>query len=264
MKEDYDNKLLSGIILNREYPLKKNNNNTLSYLTPKISARLSPTETKNIRNRDKRVDIISLFNADRLNESTVLEGGESLTLGADYKLSNENGELFSLSGGQVFRFKEEKDMPKTSTIGNKRSDIIGNLKFVPSDVFNLNYSFSINKDLNDLKYNYAETNFLVNNFVTSFKYLSDSNSIDNRSYISNKTKYSFDKNNSFGFTTNKNLESNLTEYYDLVYEYRNDCLKASVEYKKTFYDDVDLDPDENIFFSITIIPFGSINTPNLR
>ena len=264
LKEDYDNKLLSGIILNREYPLKKNNNNTLSYLTPKISARLSPTETKNIRNRDKRVDIISLFNTDRLNESTVLEGGESLTLGADYKLSNENGELFSLSGGQVFRFKEEKDMPKTSTIGNKRSDIIGNLKFVPSDVFNLNYSFSINKDLNDLKYNYAETNFLVNNFVTSFKYLSDSNSIDNRSYISNKTKYSFDKNNSFGFTTNKNLESNLTEYYDLVYEYRNDCLKASVEYKKTFYDDVDLDPDENIFFSITIIPFGSINTPNLR
>ena len=264
LKEDYDNKLLSGIILNREYPLKKNNNNTLSYLTPKISARLSPTETKNIRNRDKRVDVISLFNADRLNESTVLEGGESLTLGVDYKLSDESGEFFSLSGGQVFRLKEEKDMPKTSTIGNKRSDIIGNLKFVPSDVFNLNYSFSINNDMNDLKYNYAETNFLVNNFMTSFKYLSDSNSIDNRSYISNSTKYSFDKNNSFGFTTNKNLESNLTEYYDLVYEYRNDCLKASVEYKKTFYDDVDLDPDENIFFSITIVPFGSINTPNLR
>ena len=264
LKEDYDNKLLSGIVLNREYPLKKINKDKLIYFTPKISARLSPTETKNIRNKDKRVDFISLFNTDRLNENTVLEGGESLTLGADYKLANESGEIFSLSGGQVFRFKEEKDMPKTTTIGNKRSDIIGNLKFIPSDVFDLDYSFSISKDLNDLNYNYAETNFLVNNFMTTFKYLSDSNSIDNRSYISNTTKYSFDKNNSFGFTTNKNLDSNLTEYYDLVYEYRNDCLKASVEYKKTFYDDVDLDPDENIFFSITIIPFGSINTPNLR
>tara|TARA_B100000674_G_scaffold132313_1_gene102127 strand:- start:403 stop:2766 length:2364 start_codon:yes stop_codon:yes gene_type:complete len=264
LKEDYDNKLLSGIVLNREYPLKKINNDKLTFLTPKISARLSPTETKNISHKDKRVDVISLFNTDRLNENTVLEGGESLTLGADYKLSNENGEFFSLSGGQVFRLKEEKDIPKTSTIGNKRSDIVGNLKFIPSEVFNLDYSFSINKDLNDLNYNYAETNFLVNNFMTSFKYLSDSNSIDNRSYISNTTKYSFDKNNSFGFTTNKNLESNLTEYYDLVYEYRNDCLKASVEYKKTFYDDVDLNPDENIFFSITIIPFGSLNTPNLR
>ena len=263
-KEDYDNKLLSGIVLNREYPLKKVNNDKLSYFTPKISARISPTETKNIRNNDKRVDFISLFNTDRLNESTVLEGGESLTLGADYKLSNENGEIFSLSGGQVFRLNEEKDLPKTSTLGNKRSDIIGNLKFIPSEAFNLNYSFSIDNDLKDLNYNYAETNFFVNNFMTSFKYLSDGNSINNRSYLSNTTKYSFDNNNSFEFTTNKNLESNLTEYYDLVYEYRNDCLKASVEYRKTYYDDVDLDPDENIFFSIAIIPFGSINTPNLK
>ena len=264
LKEDYDNKLLSGIILNREYPLKKNNNNTLSYFTPKISARLSPTETKNIRNTNKRVDFISLFNTDRLNENTALEGGESITVGADYKLSNERGEFFSLSGGQVFRLKEERDIPKVTSIGEKRSDIIGNLKFVPTDLFNLDYSFSIDNDLKDINYNYAETNFLVNNFMTSFKYLSDSNDIENRSYLSNTTKYSFDKNNSFGFTTNKNLESNLTEYYDLVYEYRNDCLKASVEYKKTYYDDIDLDPDENIFFSITIIPFGSINTPNLR
>ena len=264
LKEDYDNKLLSGIILNREYPLKKNNNNTLSYFTPKISARLSPTETKNIRNTNKRVDFISLFNTDRLNENTALEGGESITVGADYKLSNERGEFFSLSGGQVFRLKEERDIPKVTSIGEKRSDVIGNLKFVPTDLFNLDYSFSIDNDLKDINYNYAETNFLVNNFMTSFKYLSDSNDIENRSYLSNTTKYSFDKNNSFSFTTNKNLESNLTEYYDLVYEYRNDCLKASVEYKKTYYDDIDLDPDENIFFSITIIPFGSINTPNLR
>ena len=48
---------------------------------------------------------------------------------------------------KVFRLKEEKDIPKTSTIGKKRSDIIGNLKIRPSDIFNLDYSFSINKDL---------------------------------------------------------------------------------------------------------------------
>ena len=85
------------------------------------------------------------------------------------KLSKENVQILSLSGGQVFRLKEEKDIPKTSTIGNKRSDIIGNLKFIPSDAFSLDYSFSINKDLNDLNYNYAETNFLVNNFNVVLK-----------------------------------------------------------------------------------------------
>ena len=126
----------------------------------------------------------------------MLEGAESLTIGAEYRINRENKDVLNFSGGQVFRLKNENDMPKSSTIGNKRSDIIGNLKFRPSDVFNLDYSFSVDKDFNDLNYNYAETNFLVNNFVTSFKYLSDSNSLDNRSYISNTTKYSFDKTES--------------------------------------------------------------------
>ena len=263
-KNGYDNKLLTGFIYNFQYPLNKIKNNSITFFTPKISARISPSETKDIRNSDKRVDYISLFNSDRLNDRTVVEGGESITIGGDYKINDKNGEILSLSGGQVFRFKNEEDMPKSSTIGNKRSDIIGNLKYVPSNKFNLNYSFSVDNDLEDINYNYAESNFFVNNFMTSFKYLSDGNSIDNRSYFSNTTKYNFDKNNSLGFSTNKNLDTNLTEYYDLVYEYRNDCLTAAIEYKKTFYDDIDLDPDENIFFSITIIPFGSINSPNLK
>ena len=29
----------------------------------------------------------------------------------------------------------------------------------------------------------------------------------------------------------KNRKINLTEYYDLVYEYKNDCLKAGIKYK---------------------------------
>ncbi len=264
LKEDYDNKLLSGLIFNREYPLKKISKNSIDYLTPKISARFAPGETKNISDADKRIDYISLFNADRLNDNTVLEGGESLTIGADYKLNIQNREVLNFSGGQVFRLKNEDDMPKSSTIGNKRSDIIGNLKYSPSNTFNFDYSFSVDKNLKDLNYNYAETNFLVNNFMTSFKYLSDGNSINNKSYISNQTKYNFDEQNSFGFSTNKNLDTNLTEYYDLVYQYKNDCLAASIEYKKTYYDDIDLDPDENIFFSVTIIPFGSLNSPNLN
>ena len=100
--------------------------------------------------------------------------------------------------------------------------------------------------------------------IVPFKFLEDKNKFGDKSFISNETKYSFDKNNSLSFSTNKNLDINLTEYYDLIYEYRNDCFSASVEYKKTYYNDVDLTPDENIFFSIKIIPFGNINTPTLK
>ena len=61
-----------------------------------------------------------------------------------------------------------------------------------------------------------------------------------------------------------NKEIDLTEFYNLVYQYENDCLKAALEYNKAFYTDGDLKPEEELFFSITIIPFTKLNTTNLN
>ena len=45
-----------------------------------------------------------------------------------------------------------------------------------------------------------------------------------------------DKNNSLSnFSTRRNKEISLTEYYDFSYEYKNDCLTAGIKYNKTFY-----------------------------
>ena len=58
----------------------------------------------------------------------------------------------------------------------------------------------------------------------------------------------------FQFNTRRNRKINLTEYYNLVYEYKNDCLTAGVKYKKTYYEDRDLKPSEDLFFTITLFP----------
>ena len=56
------------------------------------------------------------------------------------------------------------------------------------------------------------------------------------------------------FKTRRNRKINLTEYYDLVYEYKNDCLTAGIKYNKTYYQDRDLKPKEDLFFTITLFP----------
>ena len=66
--------------------------------------------------------------------------------------------------------------------------------------------------------------------------------------------YSVDENNAFVFKTRRNRKINLTEYYDLVYEYKNDCLTAGFEYRKTYYEDRDLKPKEDLLFTITLFP----------
>ena len=60
------------------------------------------------------------------------------------------------------------------------------------------------------------------------------------------------------------MGKNITEYYNLIYEYKNDCLIAGVEYNKSNYADGDLKPEENLFFKIKIIPFGELNTPSVK
>ena len=49
-----------------------------------------------------------------------------------------------------------------------------------------------------------------------------------------------------------------------MYEYRNDCLAAAIEYNKDYYNDGELEPEENIFLKLTIIPFGQTSSPNLK
>ena len=61
------------------------------------------------------------------------------------------------------------------------------------------------------------------------------------------------------FSTRENLKSDLTEYYNLIYQYENDCLIASIEYQKDYYNDSEIRPSENIFVNLTIIPFGTTN-----
>ena len=62
----------------------------------------------------------------------------------------------------------------------------------------------------------------------------------------------------------ENRKTDLTEYYNLIYEYKNDCLVAAIEYNKDYYQDRDLKPSEEIFFKITITPFASVTTPSFN
>ena len=269
MSDNYEDEtkeiFLTSLKFRSSYPLIKQAGDKERFIIPKLLASFSPTPTKNIKEFDNKIDYINLFNDNRINRSDTLEGGESITLGFDYIIKNEDkNDLLNFSAGQSFRADNNPDLPKNSTLGQKRSDVFGKFSISPSDVFNLDYSFSLDKNLEKTNYNFIETGISINNFITKFSFLESNKMISEKSYISNETKFNLNKNYSLGFSTNKNLDQNLTEYYDIIYEYKNDCLTAALEYKKTFYRDSDIEPAENLFFSIKIIPFGDINSPSIN
>ena len=79
------------------------------------------------------------------------------------------------------------------------------------------------------------------------------------STFSTSMRYNFNDSNYLKFKTRRNRKINFTEYYDLVYEYKNDCLVAGIKYKKNYYNDADIKPNEELFFSITIVPLGTFS-----
>ena len=263
-KSGGDQKLLSTLVLDYQLPLKKENEFYNNYLSPKLSLRYSPNETKNNSNLNKKLTYDNIYAIDRIDD-TAVEGGGSLTAGFEYSSKNKKSEnLYSLSIANIFRLDENPDLPKIYGISNKRSDLIGNFNLIPSKFFDLNYQFSLDKNLNKSNYNLIKTDINVNNFVTSFEFLEENNYLSQDSYLSNTTKFNFDKNKSLSFGTSKNLDKNITNYYNIIYEYQNDCLTAALEYNKNYYTDGDLKPEENLLFSIKIIPFGKITSPNIN
>ena len=203
------------------------------------------------------------------------EAGRSLTLGLDYKIDKiekiEQLENDALNSNQpeklppkdkyinfrlatVLRDKTETEIPTSSTIDKKSSNIFGQINNQLFENVDLNYYFSINNNLDTFNSHQLNSEFKVNNFITEFNYIEQNGDIGSSHSISNKTSYELDENNSFAFTTRRNKKINLTEYYDLSYQYKNDCLIAGIKYNKTFYQDNDIKPQENLFFTITLVP----------
>ena len=50
----------------------------------------------------------------------------------------------------------------------------------------------------------------------------------------------------------------------MSYEYLNDCLRAGIVYRRSFYDDSELEPEDSLMFQITLTPFGNITSPVLN
>lgn len=118
----------------------------------------------------------------------------------------------------------------------------------------LNYIFSIDNDLSTFERNGIGASFDFNKFSTSVNFTDTEGKLGNSSTLENSFKFNFDENNALTYRTRRNREISLTEYYDLVYEYKNDCLTAGVKYKKSYYRDRDLKPSENLLFTISFFP----------
>ena len=253
-------KLMNILEMQTSYPLVRFDEKYISYINPKLSLRINPSEMKTYSTENRGINNDNIFNINRLGLLDTLESGNNLTLGIEYKKEkfDDINRYFEAKLGTVLRTKSNDKIPLNSTLNNKNSNYFGKITNSLNDNISLDYEFSVDNALKHIEYNSIGATISKNNFVTSFNYIEENGQIGSSNIIENTTTYNFDKKNFISFRTRKNREINLTEYYDLIYEYKKDCLVAGIKYKKTYYSDRDLEPTEDFMLSITLIPLTTI------
>jgi len=224
---------------------------------------------KDYSGASRSINSDNIFAIDRLSiGGDSFEEGQSITAGIDYKKENIDNinKYFSFNLASVFRDKEQVKIPNSSTIRSKSSNIIGSANYSLSDNYLLGYDFSLDNNFKNFEYNSISATYKKNNFMTTFNFIEENGKIGQTNSIENTTEFKIYNDNYLYFNTRRNRETNLTEYYDLIYEYKNDCLIANIKYKKTYYADRDVVPNEDIFLSLTLFPLTTFEqkvNPNL-
>jgi LPS-assembly protein len=238
------------------WPLSNKTLNFDNLIVPKVSYRINPNGMDDMSGSSRRIDASNIFNINRLSTAGTFEDGQSLTLGINYSKTNlqKTNQKFDYSLATVLRNKKSNKIPESSTINETKSNIFGSFKNKFSDNFSIDYNVAVDNNFKKAPYNSVKTRFSINNFVTEFNFVEDNSSATDTNILSNTTSFLFNDNNSFSFKTRRNRKINLTEYYDLIYEYKNDCLVAGIKFRKTYYEDRELKPKEDLLFTLTLVP----------
>ena len=189
-------------------------------------------------------------------------------MGFDYKINekDENGddkERLSLSLGQIFNRKENRDRPSKSSLDQKASDLVGEFNYNFSEIGQIGYKFSLDHNYEKLNYNEVSTTLNFGKVGFNIDYLEERNHIGNEHYINSGISLALNDNNKLSFETKKNFKTDSTELYDISYQYKIDCLTAGLVFRREFYRDSDLEEKDTLMFKITFVPFGELATPSI-
>ena len=240
--------------------VKKENKNSRQLLKPKVLFKFAPEYMKKetgsfgLQSRD-------LFSLDRINAGDNFEGGSNVTLGFDYENINGNKE-FDFSLAQIINEnKSNKNMPSSSSLDKRFSDIIGNVKFENNENFSLGYDFAVDQNYKEMNYNSLFAEFYTDQFKLKIDYLDENIDASKKEYINSSISIKAGNDGLFEISNKRNLITNSSDFYKLSYEYFNDCLRAGLVYRREFYEDSELEPENSLMFTITLSSFGSVSSP---
>tara|TARA_Y100000310_G_scaffold61074_1_gene56375 strand:- start:1903 stop:4317 length:2415 start_codon:yes stop_codon:yes gene_type:complete len=241
-------------------PMKKDGINYTNLFSPNFMVRFAPGHMRDLHSKGTSLSHANLYS---LNKTSEIEDGLGAILGFDFKIKEKGNarEKLSLSLGQVFNYELNRDIPSKSSLDQKMSDVVGKINYNFSKIGNIGYKFLLDNNLDNLNYNEVSTELNFGPVQFNLDYLEENKHVGLEHYASSGISLNFNDQNKLSFSTKRNFKTDSTELYNLSYQYEIDCLTAGIVYRRDFYQDSELEPNDTIMFRITFVPFGTVQTP---
>ena len=146
-------------------------------------------------------------------------------------------------------------MPSITSLDEKLSDLVGSASTKINESIEVGYNFSVDQNYNEFNYNDFEAKINFDPMQIGFSYILENKHIGDQEYFKTKIDLNKSNNNLFSFETKRNLITDSAEFYNLSYEYLNDCLRAGLVYKR-IYKDSEIEPENSLMFKITLTPLA--------
>lgn len=256
--------------LDMAYPLSKTEGNYTQIIEPQAQFIISPYggNSSHIPNEDSQtaeLDDTRLFSHSRYSGFDRVEGGPRVNYGLRWGIFGLNGGSTTAFLGQSYRLKEDGTFGQDSGLETKLSDLVGKVHIKPGEAVDLLYRTRMDKDDFEFKRNEVELSAGKPLFRFSTQY----------SFFAAQSNNEFAAREEITYTAS----SQFTEYWrgqvsgtndlddggDLRYistslTYEDECLAFTTEASRSFYEDRELRPSDQIVFRLSLKTLGDFAT----
>jgi len=274
-KQNLNNEINPILGFDTSLPFGKISNESEEYLIPRIFTRYAPGKMPNSVSNSTVLTTDNIFSMNRMNSDELIEKKLSFNLGFDWlwqekfipskdDKKTQEASKAGLSIGQVIKFNKDADMPTSSSLQNRNSDIVTKANYMIPKNFDITLKNTIDKDLNSIYYSDLNFKKFFNTVEMNLNYYEKNNYIGGERYAKANLISSLTDTTKLKIETDRNLRTDLTNSHKLSLENENECIRYGFYFQKNYSSDKDIKPTTTLMFGVTLLPFGeTYNTGNI-
>ncbi len=254
-------------------PFIKNTTNTSQILEPIIVAAVAPNQDNkpekipNNDSEDIEITDANIFDLDRYSGYDRNDTGSRISYGLNWSFYGKEWGRSSVLLAQAYEFDKEDNLFSQPNDASHFSDYVGRVYAAPSENFDINFRFKLDKD--DYKLNYSElVASLGGNILrlyTSYIFFPDAE--NQPEYINARRKEIY---SSLQANVTRNWSVNVFNRQDLIRQsaisqgggisYEDECSRFAFHMEKEFSDDPEDENEISFYFSFFLKTLGGIGT----